>query len=1032
MSSSCRIIIILFLINFVFCNVSFISCGICIPGEREALLQFKNELTDPSNRLASWIDDTDCCRWSGVVCHNVTGHVVELHVTSLSEDEYYTTYDDAAAAPPPYREFAEKSVFGGKINPSLLYLKHLKYLDLSYNNFGGIPIPKFLGSMTSLRYLNLSGAGFGGMVPHQLGNLSNLQYLNLKGDDYFYHPKYVESLYWLSSLRSLEFIDLSSVNLSKAYDWLRVLNTLPSLVELHLSGCDLYPIDHHLPLVNFSSLAKLDLRTAFQPREGVVPRWIFGIKTLTFLDLARNYFLGPIPLHIQNLTSLIQLDLSHNQFNSSLPDWLDGVSQLEFLYLQFNMLEGRIPSSLGNLTSLDTIYLSYNNGLKGGIPASFKNLCNLRSLDLSFLQMFQDINEVLEILSECPFLRLESLFLFSCRLSGHLTNHLVELKNLVSLDLNGNSIFGHIPESLGELNSLHYLNLGNNYLNGTLPDSFGMLENLERIDLSRNALEGKVYETHFTKLKNLKSFRASGNHLVFRVTPDWVPPFQHIEELYLVSCHVGPLFPAWLRPLNHLNSLDLSNSKISSTLPIWFLNMSLSAVVINLSHNQMHGNIPYINLSSSSAIESQGSYIDLSSNHFEGPLPQVSSNLTQLNLSNNSFTGSISNFLCGNMHEVNAMAFLNLGKNHLSGELPNCWENWKNLRFLKLSDNNFSGKFPPSFGMLTEIEFLDIHNNNMSGEIPLSLQSWNYLYVLDLRGNGLRGDISTWTTGEQLPQLVILNLRENKFHGKISEKLCHMTSLQILDLADNNLSGAIPECISNLTAMETGEGSGQWTTGWITGSVSVITSSAITSKGRRLEYDSILIYVRSLDLSNNKLTGEIPEEITSLVQLQSLNLSNNLLSGRIPKDMGAMQSLQSLDFSQNLLIGEIPQSMASLSKLSRLNLSYNKLSGRIPVSTQLGSLEASSFIGNNLSGPPLTKDPRDAHTVQIDKESRTADEEAGVVDWFYVYVSIAPGFVVGFWVVVGPLAFNRQWRDLYFAHLNRLWNKILECCNCML
>ncbi|XP_055962030.1 receptor-like protein EIX2 isoform X2 [Mercurialis annua] len=989
-----RIFIILFFwfqfqgifIHFVFCD------GSCIPGEREALLQFKNDLTGPLNRLESWFNDSDCCKWSGVVCHNVTGHVLELRVTSFSEDEYYASYDDDDDAP-HYREYAKKSVFGGKINPSLLNLKHLKYLDLSYNNFGGIPIPKFLGSMTSLRYLNLGAAGFGGTVPHQFGNLSNLQYLNLNGDDYFYHPRYVESLRWLSSLRSLEFFDLSYVDLSKAYDWLYVLNTLPSLAELHLSGCDLYPIDHHLLLVNFSSLVILDLRGAFQPQEVLVPHWISGIKTLTFLDLAANDFLGPIPFHIQNLTSLIQLDLSYNEFNSSIPDWSVAFFQLQFLRLHSNLLDGRIPSSIGNLTSLSTIDLSNNYGLKGGIPASFKNLCNLRSLKLSSLPMFQEINEVLEILSACLFRKLESLVLDSCSLSGHLTNHLVELKNLVKLDLKNNSIYGQIPESLGELNSLSYLDLGSNNLNGTLPSSFGMLENLQKIDLSQNALEGQVTETHFTKLRNLKSFKASGNRLVLRVSPDWVSPFQHIEELELESWHVGPLFPAWLRPLQHLNTVDLANSKISSPLPIWFLNMSLSSFVINLSHNQMHGNIPYINLSSSGPIDSEGSYIDLSSNRFEGPLPQVSSNLTVLDLSNNSFSGSISNFLCGSMHEINAMAFLNLGKNHLSGEIPDCWESWKNLRVLTLSDNNFRGKFPASIGTLSIVEFLDIHNNSMSGEIPLSIQKWSYLHILDLRDNQFTGDISTWMTGEQLHQLVILNLRQNKFHGQGSQK---------------------------------------WIHSWDMGALRVITSSAVMSKGRTMEYDSILTYVRSFDLSNNKLSGEIPEEITSLVQLQSLNLSHNLLNGRIPDDVGAMKSLQSLDFSQNLLIGEIPQSMSSLSSLSHLNLSYNKLSGRIPESTQLGSLEASSFIGNNLFGPPLTEETRNTRTVQTEKESRTTGEEAEVVDWFYLYVSIAPGFVVGFWVVVGPLAFNRRWRDLYFAYLNQLWNKILEFFNCML
>ena len=55
----------------------------------------------------------------------------------------------------------ERSRFGGKISPSLLYLKHLNYLDLSCNDFNGTQIPKFFGLMGTLRFRNLSSARFG-------------------------------------------------------------------------------------------------------------------------------------------------------------------------------------------------------------------------------------------------------------------------------------------------------------------------------------------------------------------------------------------------------------------------------------------------------------------------------------------------------------------------------------------------------------------------------------------------------------------------------------------------------------------------------------------------------------------------------------------------------------------------------------------------------------------------------------------------------------------------------------------------------
>ncbi|KAH7538395.1 hypothetical protein FEM48_Zijuj03G0195000 [Ziziphus jujuba var. spinosa] len=51
--------------------------------------------------------------------------------------------------------------------------------------------------------------------------------------------------------------------------------------------------------------------------------------------------------------------------------------------------------------------------------------------------------------------------------------------------------------------------------------------------------------------------------------------------------------------------------------------------------------------------------------------------------------------------------------------------------------------------------------------------------------------------------------------------------------------------------------------------------------------------------------------------------------------------------------GRIPPGISSLTYLSSLDLSYNNLSRKIPSNTQLQSFDASSFIGNELCGPPL-------------------------------------------------------------------------------
>ncbi|WCJ23613.1 receptor like protein 26 [Euphorbia peplus] len=919
----------------------FLTISACLPGERKALLRFKKELHDDSNHLESWAaNNTDCCNWYGIVCSNVTSRVLELHLPSLP------------------------STFG-EISSSLLDLKDLRYLDLSNSSFRVIDIPSFLGSLKSLRFLNLSQSYYGGMIPRELGNLSNLQYLNLEST-----YTYVDSLNWISGLYMLEFLDLSSVNLTLSSDWLENVNKLPSLVELRLSSCNLV----HVP-----------------------PLMDPDFSSLLILDLGKNRFTGPIPDQLQIFSSIKQLDLSRNLFNSSIPDWLYNFKHLEILNLRLNLLEGKISSAVKNLTSLVDLDFSSNLEFEGGIPESFKNLCNLRSLSFSRTKLGQEINEILDILSGCPSNVLESLNLHDCQLSGELNDRLGSFKNLI------------------------YLHLSNNLISGTIPLWLGGLSELENINISHNLLQGKVSEMHFANLTNLRKFDGSMNQFTFEVGFDWIPPFLSLRVLRLRSWDVGAQFPGWLQLLKRLYDLDLSSSRISSTIPDWFWNSSLQFLRLNLSHNQIRGGIPNI-----PNIARPLSEIDLSSNHFEGSLPYVSTYVRVLDVSKNSFSGSISNFLCYKIDEDKHTEILNLDNNLLTGEISDCWSSWKYLQLIRLSSNNLSGNIPESVGTSDQLMYLHLRNNSLSGELPLSLGDRDLLITLDLGENELTGQIPTWL-GTQFPYMAILSLRGNNFHGHIPREICQLRSLQILDLAHNNLSGIIPSCIENFIFMSTtdsevpqffyyiGDGHIQWD------------ESVLLMKGRTVEYDTILKYVKILDLSSNHLFGDIPNEITKLIALQSLNLSNNFLSGEVPEHIGVMTRLEALDFSRNQLSGRIPQSMTNLTFLSTLNLSYNNLTGRIPTGPQLQSLPSSSFIGNEgLRGPPLTENSTINGSAVLPPSTENgkgeSDEEDGV-DWG-LYVSIAVGFTVGFWSILCPLVLNRRWRHRYYLSLTRLWSKI--------
>ncbi|GMI79162.1 hypothetical protein like AT2G34930 [Hibiscus trionum] len=910
---------------------------VCIESEREALLKLKNDLTDPSNRLSSWVEGGDCCEWNGVVCHNLTGHVNQLHL-----------------AAPPFSAFDEWRLLGGRVNPSLLQLKHLNSLDLSNNNFSSIQIPDFFGLLGSLTYLNLSLAQFQGAIPHNLGNLPKLHYLDLRGWD----PRDMEakSLEWVSGLSSLQYLDLSGVDLHEATDWLQVTFNLPCLLELHLSYCNLK---------------------------------------------------GPIPDYLGNKSFLEVVDLSSNSLNSSIPNSLYSLNHLQFLSLGYNHFEGEISSALGNLSSLIHLDLSVNS-LEGRLPTSLEHLCNLKELDLSSNQIDGDISEILQSLSSCSLDCLESLNMENNQLSGHLTDQLGQFKNLVHLSLAGNTISGQIPLSIGELSSLEVFDVSENQLNGTFPPTLGQLGNLETLNIGQNVLEGVVSETYFSNLTRLTQLMASGNMLTFQPNPSWVPPFQ-CETIELGQWHLGPKFPRWLRFQRNLSDLNISHAGISDVLPTWFLNLSTHFEYVDLSSNDLTGGISYLNVTT---------FLDLSSNRFTGPLPRLLPTLLGLVLSNNSFSGSLVEFVC-NSSESRNMWILDISTNLLFGEIPDCWSHWQGLGILNLGNNKLTGKIPSSLGYTNPVE-LNLRNNSMFGEIPSTLQNCSRLLILDLSENHFSGSVPAWM-GEKLSSLVVLRLRSNKFDGHIPHKICALQYLQNLDLAHNNISGAIPKCFSNFSAMATKNKTFYYLRGWFFDGKSFQPSALLELKGREDEYSSTLGLVTSLDLSANHLTGQIPKELGTLTGLRSLNLSRNLLTGNIPDNIGNMEPMESLDLSMNKLHGGIPSSFSNLNFLNHFNVSYNNLTGQIPTSTQLQSFENSSYMPNHLRGPPVSKN---CITKGVPTDGGGSEESNGRSKVKGLYVSIVVGFVMGFWGVVAPLFFIRVWRHAYFQKLDHVGRKL--------
>ncbi|KAF2550633.1 hypothetical protein F2Q68_00033631 [Brassica cretica] len=148
-----------------------------------------------------------------------------------------------------------------KPNSSLFGIKHLRYLNLSHNNFTSSSLPFEFSSLKRLGVLSLSSNGFIGQVPSSFSTLFHLTHLNLS------HNELTGSFPLVKNLTKLSFLDLSYNQFS---------GTIPS---------DL--------LLTMPFLSHLDLKKNIFTGTFEVPNSSFYSR-LVYLSLGQNQFEGKI------------------------------------------------------------------------------------------------------------------------------------------------------------------------------------------------------------------------------------------------------------------------------------------------------------------------------------------------------------------------------------------------------------------------------------------------------------------------------------------------------------------------------------------------------------------------------------------------------------------------------------------------------------------------------------------------------------------------------------------------------------------
>uniref|UniRef100_A0A0E0FAJ7 non-specific serine/threonine protein kinase n=2 Tax=Oryza TaxID=4527 RepID=A0A0E0FAJ7_9ORYZ len=644
----------------------------------------------------------------------------------------------------------------------------------------------------------------------------------------------------LSALRSLSVIELHYNHLSGPVP--EFLAALPSLSVLQLSNNmfeGVFPpiIFQHEKLTTINLTKNLGI-------SGNLPTSFSGDSSLQSLSVSNTNFSGTIPGSISNLRSLKELALGASGFSGVLPSSIGQLKSLSLLEVSGLELVGSIPSWISNLTSL-TVLKFFSCGLSGPIPASIGNLKKLTKLALYNCHFSGVIAPQILNLTH-----LQYLLLHSNNLVGTVELSLYsKMQNLSALNLSNNRLVvmdGENSSSVVSYPSIVLLRLASCSIS-SFPNILQHLHEITFLDLSYNQIQGAIPLWAWKTLNlGFALFNLSHNKFTSIGSDHPLLPV-YIEFFDLSFNNIEGVIPI---PKEGSVTLDYSNNRFSS-LPLNFSTYLSNTVLFKASNNSISGNIPPSICDRIKSLQ----LIDLSNNNLTGLIPSClmedADALQVLSLKDNHLTGELPD----NIKEGCALSALDFSGNSIQGQLPRSLVACRNLEILDIGNNKISDSFPcwmsklpqlqvlvlksnkfigqildPSYTgggnncQFTKLQFADMSSNNLSGTLPEEwfkmlksmimdtcdndmlmreqhlyyrgkMQSYQFTAGISYKGSGL-------TISKTLRTLVLIDVSNNAFHGRIPRSIGELVLLRALNMSHNALTGPIPVQFANLKQLE--------------------------------------------------------------------------------------------------------------------------------------------------------------------------------------------------------------------------------------